>query len=73
MSDNEDGNQERNRGYRASSLRKVGAQPISRQKSHIIYQPAREAIQPKFVLAFGEISNRETEETCPSAFSTADP
>lgn len=37
ISDNADGNQERNRGYRANSMRKVGAQPISIQKIHIIY------------------------------------
>lgn len=72
-SDNADGNQERNRGYRANSMRKVGAQPISSQKSHIIYQPVREAIRLKFALAFGGISDRETEKTCPPAFSRADP
>lgn len=37
ISDNADGNQERNRGYRANSMRKIGAQPISIQKIHIIY------------------------------------
>lgn len=71
ISDN--GNRERNRGYRANSMRKVGAQPISSQKSHIIYQPVREAIQLKFALAFGGISDRKTEKTCPPAFSRADP
>lgn len=73
ISDNADGNQERNRGYRANSMRKVGAQPISSRKSHINYQPMREAIRLKFVLAFGGISDRETEETCPPACSRADP
>lgn len=67
------GNQERNRGYRANSMRKAGAQPVSSQKSHIIHQPVREAIRLKFALAFGAIADRETEETCPPAFSTADP
>jgi len=73
ISDNADGNQERNGGYRANSTRKVGAQPVSSQKSHIIYQPVREAIRLKFALGFGGISERETEETCPPASSRADP
>lgn len=59
ISDNADGNQERNRGYRANSMRKVGAQPISIQKIHIIYQPVREAIQLKSALALGGISDRK--------------
>lgn len=59
VSDNADGNQERNRGYRANSMRKVGAQPISIQKIHIIYQPVREAIRLKFALALGGISDRK--------------
>lgn len=54
-------------------MRKAGVQPISSQKSHIIYQSVREAIQLKFALAIGGITDRETEETCPPAFSTADP
>lgn len=59
ISDNADGNQERNRGYRANSMRKVGAQPISIQKINIIYQPVREAIQLKFALALGGIYDRK--------------
>lgn len=73
ISDNVDGNWERNRGYRANSMRKAGAQPISSQKSHIIYQSVREAIRLKFALAVVGIADRETDETCPPAFNAADP